>query len=134
MGYRSDVTIAAAFDTKDHMEEIVAVYRMNPAVQKYNLMGSWKLCPDNDPPYMVCELSYVKWYETYEYVKAFYNLFVVCDDFANERGFDYAYILLRIGEDADDTETDEQSSDDGWDLLEYLRDSLFLVRRIDNSL
>ena len=37
MGYGSDVVIAFAFDTKEQIEEVLAIYRMHQFVQRLDL-------------------------------------------------------------------------------------------------
>ena len=41
MGYRSDVYIAVAFDSKKNMDEVIAVYALNTNVEKHDLVNDW---------------------------------------------------------------------------------------------
>ena len=134
MGYRSDVAIVVAFKTKEEMEEVVAVYRMDPRVQKHKIMEQWKLCPDFDPPYMVYAETNVKWYDGSEDVQAIEHIASICDEFANARGFEYAYRLVRLGEADDDTEVDDWEDNPGFDLSGFVQNSLYPVRSIHNTL
>jgi hypothetical protein len=54
----------------------------------------------------------LKWYESYDEVKAIESIKSICRDFAAEREFSFAYISTRIGEDENDIETICDSSDD----------------------
>ena len=134
MGYRSNVAIAVAFRTREQMEEVLAVYRMHPKVQEHNVMDQWKINTDmidGDPPYMLFQGNDVKWY--YEDMRAFEHILVVCNNFADERGFDYAYRLVRIGETEDDIFVDD-SYGDSYELMDFLQDNLYPVRRINCDL
>lgn len=134
MGYRSDVAIVVAFKTKEEMEEVLAVYRMDPRVQKHKIMEQWKLRPDFQPPYMTHAESSVKWYESSEDVEAVEHIASICADFAEARGFEYAYRLVRLGEADDDTEVDDREDNPGFDLSGFVQDSLYPVRSIHNPL
>jgi len=134
MGYSSDVVIGVAFKTRKQMEEVLAVYRMDPKVQKHNVMEKWKLCPDHEPPYMVFTGNDVKWYDSYEDVQAFEHIASVCEDFADERGFEYAYRIVRIGEEDTDVDVDDSYDNDDYDLMDFLQDNLYPIRRIDCDL
>ena len=64
MGYRSDVYIAVAFDSKKRMDEVMAVYALNTDVQKYNLVNDWVIKDDN---ILYFHVENVKWYANYEW-------------------------------------------------------------------
>lgn len=134
MGYRSDVAIAVAFNTREQMEEVLAVYRIDPRVQKHNVMKEWKLCPDHEPPYMVYAQNAVKWYDSYEDVKAFEHIINVCESFAAVRGFEYLYRLVRIGEEQSDIDVAEGGNDPGYYMSDFLNDRLHPVRHIECTL
>ena len=139
MGYRSNVAIAVAFRTREQMEEVLAVYRMHPKVQEHNVMDQWKINTDmidGDPPYMLFQVEDVKWYiDVYEDVQAFEHIRVVCNEFADERGFGFAFRLVRIGEeDSDIVVDDDYSRSDDHDLLDFIVENLSPVRRINCDL
>ena len=138
MGYRSDVAIAVAFRTREQMEEVLAVYRMHPKVQEHNVMDKWKINTDmidGDPPYMLFQGEDVKWYPNYEDVQAFEHIGVVCNEFADERGFGFAFRLVRIGEeDSDIVVDDNYARSDDHDLLYFIAENLSPVRRINCDL
>jgi len=61
MGYRSDVVLAVAFETPEQMDEVLAIYAMDPLVQKHNIMEDWII--QRDPsPIMAYLAEGVKWY------------------------------------------------------------------------
>lgn len=109
MGYRSDVVLAVAFETPEQMEEVLAVYAMDPLVQKHNIMQEWRM--DDCHPRMVYFAESVKWYPEFEDVQAVHNIETVAGEFASKRGFDYGVYYLRFGEDADDKEEVYSGSD-----------------------
>ena len=133
MGYRLNVAIAVAFKTREQMEEVLAVYRMHPKVQEHNVMDEWKINTDmidGDPPYMLFQGEDVKWYPNYGDVQAFEHIASVCDDFAEQRGFEYAYRLVRIGEEDSDIVVYDTYSD-SYKLMDFLHDTLYPVSRTD---
>mgnify|MGYP000438486521 CR=1 FL=1 len=134
MGYRSDVIFAVAFKNREQMEEILAVYQMDEKVRTHRVIEKWKLCPEHEPPYMVFRGDDVKWYPNYGDVQAFEHIVSVCAEFEEHRGFEFASRFVRIGEDDADIEIDDHLSDDSYDLMDFLQDCLFPVRRINCSL
>lgn len=126
MGYRSDVVLAIAFDTPEQMEEVLAVYAMDPLVQKHNIMEEWRM--DEDHPRMVYFAESVKWYPEFEEVQAVHNIETVAGEFASKRGFDYGVYYLRFGEYADDKEEVYSGSD--MDLAYALSDLVTIYHSI----
>ena len=113
MGYRSEVGIVVAFENWDDMKEVLAVYKMNPLVQKEEVFDHWTAYerPDDVTVDGYCLMEYkaesVKWYDEYADVQAFRHLFLLVEQFGNEReGFKYAYRELQVGEDGAE-ESDE---------------------------
>jgi len=110
------------------MEEVLAVYRMHPKVQEHNVMDQWKVNTDmidGDPPYMLFQGNDVKWYSGfYENGQAVEHILVVCNNFADERGFDYAYRMIFV----------DDSYGDSYELMDFLQDTLYPVRRINCDL
>ena len=126
MGYRSDGIIVVAFETLQDMKEVLAVYRLDPRVQKHNPFQKdidddgdeyWTFhtyALDSDTTCFIMRLDYFawKWYESYEDVQAYLHIATVCKQFANERkNFSYAYRFVRGGEEHDDTEEECYGSD-----------------------
>ena len=109
MGYRSDVVLAVAFETPEQMEEVLAVYAMDPLVQKHDIMQEWRM--DDCHPRMAYFAENIKWYPEYEDVQAVHNIETVAGEFASKRGFGYGVYYLRFGEDADDKEEVYSGSD-----------------------
>lgn len=131
MGYRSDVYIVVAFANADDLKEVVAVYTIDPRVQKHNLLEQWDVREDNILYY---HGDYVKWYDDYEDVQGVEHMLHLADKFHEERDMAVAYRFIRIGEDDNDTETrDEHGGDDG-SLMEMLWNRMQLVRTVEETL
>lgn len=133
MGYRSDVLLAVAFDTKEQLDEVWAVYCLNPKVQENDIAKDWKMRLDGDYPVLWFFEESVKWYDSYDHVQAFEALFTLAEIFEAERklAFNYAWVKLRIGEEDDDTERRSGSSKD--ELIEYLYDVVRVNRYIEHD-
>jgi len=101
MGYRSDVHIAVAFDSKKNMDEVIAAYALNINVEKHNLVNDWVVKDDN---ILYFHADSVKWYDNYEWVQGYEYMFELVKEFCEARGFSSAYRLLRVGESDDDVE------------------------------
>jgi hypothetical protein len=133
MGYRSDVLLAVAFDSKEERDEVWAVYCMNPNVQQHNLAEAWET-HDGDECFMLWyQATDVKWYESYEDVQGFEHMLELVEKFGEERDFNYAGCKLRIGENTDDAEAYDICSDDGTHLQHALWDMCGIERRIINN-
>ena len=117
MGYRSDGIIAVAFESLEEMREVLAVYRLDPRVQKHNPFQKdidddsdyyWTFHTydlDSDTTCYLMRLDFYgwKWYADYEDVQSYQHIFTVCKQFAREReNFTYAYRFVRGGEEHDD--------------------------------
>ena len=127
MGYRSDGTIVVAFESLQDMYEVLAVYRLDPRVQKLNPFqrdidddderGNWTFHDwhlDEHTKCVIMRLDFYGWkyYREYEDIQAYEHLVAVCKQFANEReDFSYAYRFVRGGEEDDDTEEECYGSD-----------------------
>jgi len=115
MGYRSEVGIVVAFENWDDMQEVLAIYKMNPLVQREEVFDHWTLYEREDgngDGYCLMEYKAesVKWYDEYDDVQAYRHLFTVAKQFAEERdGFNYAYKELTVGEDGATTEDEDGS-------------------------
>ena len=131
MGYRSDVYIAVAFASADDLKEVVAVYTIDPRVQKLDLLKEWEVKEDNILYY---HSDYVKWYDSYEEVQGIEHMLSLVDDFFHsEREMPLAYRAIRIGEETDDIEQREQHGDGDGDvtLIEKLFDGMSVTRHVE---
>ena len=128
MGYRSDVHIAVTFNDIATLREVMAVYAMNPNVQKYNLAEDWEMKDDTTLYYSA---ECIKWYDNYEEVQGYEHMMSVAEMFHKERGIAFAYYFVRIGEDMDDMETREQYGDGDDTLKQKLWDAMQIVRCVE---
>jgi hypothetical protein len=150
MGYRSDVYIAVAFDSKKRMDEVMAVYALNTDVQKHNLVNDWVIKDDN---ILYFHAENVKWYDNYEWVQGYEHMFELVEKFYEARGFSSAYRLVRIGEgdedvedrsdwfdgdyehNADDDPLFENEDDDAdTTLIDKLMNGMHFVRKVEVTL
>lgn len=124
MGYRSDVAMMAVFANAEQHDEVMAVYAMNPNVQKCDLVAQWRRVDLRTGEVVrIYECNNVKWYPEYEFVDGMEALASVLADFHENRKFDYAWGFARIGEDSEDVTYDLASP--GTDRSEDLRDILY---------
>jgi hypothetical protein len=131
MGYRSDVYIAVAFANADDLKEVVAVYTIDPRVQKHNLLQEWDVREDNILYYHGDD---VKWYDDYEDVQGVEHMLHLADKFHEERDMPVAYRFIRIGEDENDTKTRAEHGGDGGELMEMLWSRMQLGRTVEVTL
>jgi len=140
MGYRSDVVIAFAFDTKEQIEEVLAIYRMHTFVQQHDLEKLWSVHDWGDCWGLTYSADYVKWYETYEDVQGIEHMLKVVQNFVDARtdvgetyedgkqeivqSFHYAYRMFRIGEDDNDIQYDHNGNDGNLEEALYHRMNL----------
>ena len=133
MGYRSDVVLVAVFANAEQHDEVMAVYRMDPNVQKHGLEAAWRRVDfNNGEVARIYEGNNVKWYESYEDVQALCRLASLLADFHEHRKFDYAWGEGRVGEDETDIVYDvtSGSTDRSYDLRHIVYDGLRLERRV----
>lgn len=131
MGYRSDVYIAVAFASEEDMKEVVAVYTIDPRVQKHNLLQEWEVKEDN---ILYFEETNTKWYDGYEEVQGIEHMLHLADKFHEERDMPVAHRFVRIGEeDADVEDRYEHGGDDG-SLIDKLFDGMTLIRQVEITL
>ena len=106
MGYTSDIVIAFAFNTKEQIDEVLAIYQMRPFVSEHNLVEQWTVRDWNGVWGLTFNAVSIKWYDSYEDVQGLEDMINVVKTFADERGdaFPYAHCKLRIGENDEDTE------------------------------
>ena len=131
MGYRSDVYIAVAFASKSDMEEVLAVYTLDPRVQKADLVKDWEVKEDNILFYSVAG---TKWYDSYEDVQGLEYMLTLADQFHEERDMPIAHRFIRTGEELDDIEVREDHGGDDGNLIEKLWDGMQLSRSVEVTL
>jgi hypothetical protein len=139
MGYRSDVVIGFAFKDKAQIDELMAVYRMDPRVQKNDLEAAWKISERDDVVFLYYADDHVKWYESYEDVQGLEYMRTLVNTFDEERGrgegdlplFPFAFRFIRIGEEDQDVVTN--AADNDMDLMEELWDRVTLTRELTTN-
>lgn len=131
MGYRSQVTLVAAFKNKEQMGEVLAVYAMNENVQKHNLMEEWQVAEARGHPVLYYETSDSKWYDGYEDVQGYEALGGIMADFCEQREFPYLWHMVRIGEERDDIEEVFDCEDDAdTSFSEIVYENVEVVRTV----
>ena len=131
MGYRSDVYIGVAFHNRSDLNEVMAVYTIDPWVQKHNLRAQWVLKDDN---ILYFEETSTKWYDSYEAVRGIEYMLDLAESFHSERDMPVAYRMVRIGEEIGDTEERYEHGGDDGTLIEKLFDGITLVRHVEVTL
>ena len=137
MGYRSDIVLAYVFKHKEQIDEVMAIYRMHPLVQQYDLAKDWEVHDWNGWWGLTYQVEGTKWYDNYEDVQGYEHMFDVVQQFVKERDvFLYAYRKIRlekpgrIGEDDTDIEYGDDSNDPDGELMYELYDRVSLRRDI----
>jgi len=131
MGYRSDVYIGVAFASEEDMKEVLAVYALDPRVQKYNLLKQWEIKDDN---MLYFEEESTKWYDSYEAVQGVEHILDLAESFHSERDMPMAFRMMRIGEDIGDIEEKYEHGGDDGTLIDKLFDGIKLVRHVEVTL
>ena len=131
MGYRSDVYIGVAFASEEDMKEVLAVYALDPRVQKYNLLKQWEIKDDN---ILYFEEESTKWYGSYEAVQGVEHILDLAESFHSERDMPMAFRMMRIGEDIGDIEEKYEHGGDDGTLIDKLFDGIKLVRHVEVTL
>ena len=131
MGYRSDVYIAVAFASEEDMKEVLAVYTIDPRVQKYNLLQGWEVTEDNILYY---HGDYVKWYSDYDDVEGIEHMLRLADKFHEERDMPIAYRFIRLGEEDTDIEDRYEHGGDNGSLIDKLFNGMTVIRQVEISL
>lgn len=150
MGYRSEVVLLVAVQKPEQADELMAVYALDPNVQKHDLLKEWTR-HDYGADGIVFSYynDYAKWYSEYKDVQGMERLLSLARDFYDERGYDvgmldengeqptinmfpYAARMIRIGEEMQDMQIDTHSSDA--DLEELLWERASVRRSIDLDL
>jgi hypothetical protein len=136
MGYYSDVLIAHAVLGDANMTEVFAAYSILPSVQRHNLLAEWKFDRTHEGVTIAWyHQGSVKWDDGYPGVRGILALGDLLVDFGEGRGFAYATVMARIGDETSDIEyeVDEQSNDDDC-LLDILYEAVKISRSIDTQL
>jgi hypothetical protein len=133
--YTSHVFFGVAFRNAEAMREVLAVYAMDPLVQKLNIMSKWTLRFDGEVPLMFYKGEDVNWSPgPGGWSNALMGVRETAGVFRKERGsdFDYAWYLFRFGENYDDV--DRQQGAGPVDLLSYLSEKVTFNRSIEVNL
>ena len=131
MGYRSDVYIGVAFASVDDLREVMAVYAIDPHVQKHNLLEQWDVREDN---ILYFEETSTKWYDSYEAVQGIEHMLHLADKFHEERNMLIAHRFIRLGEEINDTEERYEHGGDDGTLIEKLFDGVSVTRDVEGTL
>ena len=131
MGYRSDVYIGVAFANADDLKEVLAVYTIDPRVQKYNLLKEWEVKEDNILYY---HGDYVKWYPDYDEVEGIEHMLHLADKFHEERDMPIAHRFVRLGEEETDMEDRYEHGGDDGALIDKLFNGMTVIRQVEISL
>lgn len=109
MGYRVDVLNAVALDSKENLEKLVALYKMNPLVQKHDAFNRfWEFdkltAVLGQEVYILHSLCQdIKWYSGFDDVKCIEHMLYLCEVLSRENDdFVFTYKHIGIPEDADD--------------------------------
>ena len=134
MGYYSHVVIAHVMSDA-HMTEVFAAYTILPATQEYNLAAEWMFDRSREGVTVVWyEAQCVKWRDSYRDVAGLLALGALVENFAEERHFQYASVLTRVGEDTADVEEDYSDNDESGSFIEVLHDCVGITRTIEVGL
>ena len=99
MGYRSDVGIIVAFKTREDMEKVIAIYKMDVDVQRLDLFAEWSIYEGKEVCFLQYKNEHVKWYDDYEDVVGIRNLPKLAESFGEAQDIPYAWKELNVGED-----------------------------------
>lgn len=125
MGYRSEVGAVLAVPVADHarMAAIIELEMDSADPLPFKAYPS----EEKNAVYYVLHVSYVKWYDEYDCVKAYYRIVRSLQELDT-----WALNFLRIGEEYEDIEVISESSDNeyGEEMLYDIIDLLSIDRRI----
>ena len=132
MGYRSDVYIAVAFAREEELKEVLAVYAIDPLVQKHDLLKAWEQREDN---ILYFHEDSIKWYDSSEDVQGILHMLSLMEHFYENRDeMQMAYRFVRIGEEMDDIEERcERGTGDGT-LIDKLWEGINIHRNVEVTL
>ena len=132
MGYRSDVYIAVAFTCEEDLKEVLAVYAIDPLVQKHDLLKAWEQREDN---ILYFHEDSVKWYDSYEDVQGIMHMLSLVDTFYEERDeMQVAHRFVRIGEEQEDIEERYEIGNDQGTLIDKLWEGISIIRNVEVTL
>ena len=131
MGYRSDVYIGVAFASEDDLTEVLAVYTIDPRVQKHNLLEQWDIKDDN---ILYFEETSTKWYDSYDEVEGIEHMLHLADKFHEERDMPIAHRFVRLGEEETDMEDRYEHGGDDGALIDKLFEGMSIIRQVEISL
>ena len=130
VAYTSDVFFGIAFKNAEEMQEVLAVYAMDPLVQKLNIMGKWNLRLDGEVPFMFYKEDGVNWSPgPGGWSSALVDIIKTAGTFAEERGFHFGWYLFRFGENYDDVDAPRYGGP--VDLVGYLSERVRFNRSIE---
>jgi len=119
MGYRSEVAYVLRFKDKAQRELFVSLQRakadkhINEALNELVEVEDWGLGYHAD---------HVKWYDSYPEVKAHQMLMRDTIDLFNEKEDITGYKFIRLGEEQEDNEDEEEgNTDDLWEYVDWYR-------------
>jgi hypothetical protein len=132
MGYRSDVYIAVAFTCEEDLKEVLAVYAIDPLVQKHDLLKAWEQREDN---ILYFHEDSVKWYDSSEDVQGIMHMLSLVDTFYEERDeMQVAHRFVRIGEEQEDIEERYEIGNDQGILIDKLWEGISIIRNVEVTL
>ena len=99
MGYRSDVGIVVAFKTREDMEKVIAIYKMDVDVQRLDLFAEWSIYVGREVCFLQYKNEHIKWYDDFEDVVGIRNLPKLAESFGEAQDIPYAWKELNVGED-----------------------------------
>lgn len=126
--------IGVAFSSEADLEEVLAVYVLDPNVQKYDLLKEWERKEDNILYYHAGE---VKWYTevaAYGDVQGIEHMLALVDTFKAERDMTVAYRFVRVGEELGDIDERNDDADDDGILMEKLWDGIRVTVEVEATL
>ena len=133
--YTSHVFFGVAFRNAEAMREVLAVYAMDPLVQKLNIMSKWTLRFDGEVPLMFYKEEGVSWHAgPKSWERVLMSIRETAGEFRKERwsDFDCGCYLLRFGENYDDV--DGPHYEGPIDLTSYLAEKVTFNRSIEVNL
>ena len=124
--YTSDVFLGIAFKNAEEMREVLAVYAMDPLVQKLNIMDKWNLRLDGEVPFMFYKEDGVNWSPgPGGWSGVLVDIIKTAGTFFEEREVIYGWYFLRFGERYDDVNEKygghEHLSGYLWDRVQFNR-------------
>lgn len=112
MGYRSDVAIAIQFETPEHLAAFKAAVKLSGVAADIEALEDFR---DRDDRTINCYYADVKWYESFDDVKATHRLM---EQAVDQEG---SYCFVRIGEDYNDIEDRDGGDNPPYDLIQINR-------------